>query len=108
MKDIHEVKDNQPPSQGCGRKCAFNMDWKLGQQQHHSVLRGFHQKSTNTNTAQHQKADNDVSPAQQHNLLPAWVEQVHLHTFNNLSDAESLSGSEQDWRASARPMDGAW
>ena len=74
-----------------------------------------HRKSTNSanNTAQpgqHQKAHNDDD-------IPPQPTQVHL---NNLSHTDSLSFSqivpasppgsltEQDWRASARPMEEAW
>ena len=118
MKDIHEVKVTQSLSfnrihcRGVAARAGsvhliYSMDQKLGgarthPQQHHPVPQGCPfsndrpPKSTNNANStvqpgQHQKAHNNIPP---HSPLPVWVEQVNLHTINNLSHTDSLSSSQ--------------
>ena len=125
MKDIDEVKVTQPSSfnhvrcRGVAARARsvhfiYSMDQKLGRkgearthpQQHHPVPQGgsfskkfAHRKSTNNGSGQHQKAHSTTPPPHPHSQLPAWVEQIHFCTVNNLSHTDSLSSTS--W-----PMEG--
>ena len=111
MKDIHEVKDNQPLSFNhvrcrgvAARAGSVHLIYrKLGRkggartrpQHHHPVPQGGPFSKKFPPPEVHLKSTNNAhnrwhSP---HNTLPAWVEQVHIHTINNLSHIESLSSS---------------
>ena len=110
MKDIHEIKNNQPLSFNHVRcrglaasvHLVYSMDWKLGwkgarPQQHHRVSKKFASPQTmpivRWSTPKGTQWRPTTSPPQPHNPLPVWMEQVHLHRIN-LSHTKSLSSSQ--------------